>query len=113
MRRTATEDTELAGQRISKGDKVVLWYLSGNFDEEAFDEPGRFDVTRSGPAHLGFGHGPHFCQGARLAEMQLTVLFQELLRRFPDMEPCGPVRRVRSNFIHGLKALPVRFTPER
>jgi cytochrome P450 len=113
MRRTATEDTELAGQRIAKGDKVVLWYLSGNFDEEVFDEPGRFEVTRSGPVHLGFGHGPHFCQGARLAELQLTVLFQELLRRFPDMEPSGPVRRVRSNFIHGLKALPVRFTPQR
>ncbi len=114
MRRTATEDTELAGQRIAKGDKVLLWYLSGNYDEEVFDGPERFDVTRAGqPAHLGFGHGPHFCQGARLAELQLTVLFQELLRRFPDMAPCGPIRRARSNFVRSLKTLPVRFTPER
>jgi linalool 8-monooxygenase len=113
MRRTATEDTELAGQRIAKGDKVVLWYLSGNFDEEVFTEPERFDVTRSGPGHLGFGHGPHFCQGARLAELELTVLLQELLPRFPDMELSGPFRRVRSNFVHGLKALPVRLAPAR
>lgn len=113
MRRTATEDTELAGQRIAKGDKVVLWYLSGNFDEEVFGQPERFEVARSGPAHLGFGHGPHFCQGARLAELQLTVLFQELLARFPDMELSGPIRRVRSNFVHGLKALPVRLNPKR
>ena len=111
MRRTATEDTELAGQRIAKGDKVVLWYLSGNFDEEVFEQPERFDVTRSGPQHLGFGQGQHYCMGVRLAELQLTVLFQELLRRFPDMEPVGPVRRVRSNFVHGIKQMPVRFTP--
>ncbi len=78
-----------------------------------FSQPERFEVTRSGPGHLGFGHGPHFCQGSRLAELELTVLLQELLRRFPDMEPSGLSRRVRSNFVHGLKALPVRFTPER
>lgn len=113
MRRTATEDTELAGQRIAQGDKVVLWYLSGNYDEEVFEQPERFEVTRTGPMHLGFGHGPHFCVGARLAELQLTVLLQELLPRFPDMEPGGPVRRIRSNFVNGFKALPVRFTPER
>ncbi|KFA91622.1 cytochrome P450 [Archangium violaceum] len=113
MRRTATEDTELAGQRIARGDKVVLWYLSANFDEEVFEQPERFDVTRAGPQHLSFGQGQHFCLGWRLAELQLTVLFQELLRRFPDMEPHGPVRRVRSNFVRGIKELPVRFTPER
>ncbi|WP_224361037.1 cytochrome P450 [Hyalangium versicolor] len=113
-RRTATEDTELAGQRIAKGDKVVLWYLSGNYDEEVFEQPERFDVTRAGqPPHLGFGHGLHFCLGWRLAELQLTVVFQELLRRFPDMEPSGPIRRVRSNFVNGIKEMPVRFTPER
>ena len=113
MRRTATEDTELAGQRIAKGDKVVLWYLSGNFDEEVFEQPERFDVARSGPQHLAFGQGQHYCLGWRLAELQLTVLFQELLRRFPDMEPCGPIRRVRSSFVNGIKEMPVRFTPER
>jgi linalool 8-monooxygenase len=70
-------------------------------------------VTRSGPGHLGFGHGPHFCQGARLAELELTVLLQELLPRFPDMELSGPIRRIRSNFVHGLKALPVRLASAR
>ncbi|ADO73862.1 cytochrome P450 [Stigmatella aurantiaca] len=113
MRRTATEDTVLSGQPIAKGDKVVLWYISGNFDEEVFEHPERFDVARSGVPHLGFGQGQHYCLGWRLAELQLTVLFQELLRRFPDMEPCGQVRRVRSNFVNGIKELPVRFTPER
>jgi cytochrome P450 len=113
MRRTATEDTELAGQRIARGERVVLWYLSGNFDEEVFAQPERFDVARTGPLHLGFGQGQHYCLGWRLAEMQLTILFQELLRRFPDMAPCGPVRRVRSNFVNGIKEMPVRFTPER
>lgn len=113
MRRTATEDTELAGQRIRRGDKVVLWYVSGNFDEEVFTRPERFEVTRASSSQLGFGHGPHFCVGMRLAELQLTVLFQELLRRFPDMRLEGPVRRTRSNFVNGLKALPVRFTAER
>jgi linalool 8-monooxygenase len=113
MRRTATEDTELAGQRIARGERVVLWYVSGNFDEEVFDQPERFEVARTSSSQLGFGHGPHFCVGTRLAELQLTVLFQELLRRFPDMELSGPARRTRSNFVNGLKALPVRFAPER
>lgn len=111
--RTATEDTELAGQHIAKGDTVVLWYVSGNRDETVFDQPERFDVTRAGQSHLGFGLGIHHCIGWRLAELQLTVMFQELLRRFPDMEPSGPIRRVRSNFVNGIKEMPVRFTPER
>jgi linalool 8-monooxygenase len=110
MRRTATEDTEIAGQPIAKGDKVVLWYLSGNFDEDVFDDPERFDVGRQGPPQLGFGIGQHYCLGWRLAEMQLTMLLQEMLARFPDIAPSGPARRVRSNFVNGIKELPVRFT---
>lgn len=110
MRRTATEDTEIAGQRIAKGDKVVIWYLSGNFDEDAFHEPERFDVGRKGELQLGFGIGQHYCLGWRLAELQLTILLQQLLARFPDLEPSGPARRVRSNFVNGIKELPVRFT---
>lgn len=116
MRRTATEDTEIRGQRIKKGDKIVMWYASANRDEAAFDNPFRFDVTRytrpDVPAQLGFGAGQHFCLGSRLAELQLKVLFEELLKRFPDIQVSGPVRRLRSNFISGIKEMPVRYTPE-
>ncbi len=116
MRRTATEDTEIRGQKIRKGDKVVMWYASANRDEDAFDDPYRFDVTRytkpDAATQLGFGVGQHFCLGSRLAELQLKVLFEELLRRFPDMHVSGPVRRLRSNFIYGIKDMPVRYTPE-
>ena len=108
MRRTATCDTRIGGQAIQKGDKVVVWYLSGNFDEAVFDDPERFDVGRRGPPQIGFGFGQHFCLGFRLAELQLRVLFEELLLRFPEIEPSGPARRVRSNFVNGIKSLPVR-----
>ena len=116
MRRTATEDTEIRGQKIRKGDKVVMWYASGNRDEDKWDDPFRFDVTRYAKPNvatqLGFGAGQHFCLGSRLAELQLKVLFEELLRRFPDIHVSGPVRRMRSNFIYGLKEMPVAYTPE-
>ncbi len=114
MRRTATEDTEIRGQRIRRGDKVVMWYASANRDEEKWAEPDRFDVTRYAnsqtPTQLGFGAGQHFCLGSRLAELQLRVLFEELLKRFPDIEVAGPVRRLRSNFISGIKEMPVRYS---
>lgn len=116
MRRTASEDTEIRGQRIAKGDKVVMWYASANRDEAQWDDPYRFDVTRytnpEAPTQLGFGVGQHFCLGSRLAELQLRILFEELLRRFPDIHVSGPVRRLRSNFIYGIKEMPVRYTPE-
>ena len=116
MRRTATEDTEIRGQKIKKGDKVVMWYASANRDEEKWDDPFRFDVTRymkaDAATQLGFGAGQHFCLGSRLAELQLKVLFEELLKRFPDIHVSGPVRRLRSNFIYGIKEMPVRYTPE-
>ena len=114
MRRTATEDTEIGGQPIKRGDKVVMWYASGNRDEAKWDDPYRFDVARyrshDAPAQLGFGAGQHFCLGSRLAELQLKVLFEELLTRFPDIHVSGPVRRLRSNFINGIKEMPVRLS---
>ena len=114
MRRTATRDTEIRGQQIRAGDKVVMWYCSANRDEDVFTDPFRFDVSRQKePTHLGFGTGQHYCLGARLAEVQLRILFEELLRRFPDIKPIGPVKRLRSNFLSGIKSMPVRFTPER
>ncbi|MDP1626130.1 cytochrome P450 [Parvibaculum sp.] len=117
MRRTATEDTEIRGQKIAKGDKIVMWYASANRDEDQWADPYRFDVARytrpNVPTQIGFGVGQHFCLGSRLAELQLTILFEELLRRFPDIAVSGPIRRLRSNFIYGIKEMPVSYTPER
>tara|TARA_R110000868_G_scaffold88889_5_gene247685 strand:- start:424 stop:1698 length:1275 start_codon:yes stop_codon:yes gene_type:complete len=113
MRRTATEDTEIGGQAIAKGDKVVMWYASANRDEAKWANPFQFDVARYTDAHaptqLGFGVGQHFCLGSRLAELQLRVLFEEMLKRFPDIHVSGPVRRLRSNFIAGIKTMPVKL----
>lgn len=113
MRRTATEDTEIRGRTVKRGDKVVMWYASANRDEAQWADPYRFDVTRytnpDAPTQLGFGAGQHFCLGSRLAELQLKVLFEELLGRFPDIHVSGPVRRLRSNFIGGIKEMPVRL----
>jgi cytochrome P450 len=111
FRRTATRDVELRGRRIRTGDKVVVWYVSANFDEEVFDEPDRFDVGRKPNRHLTFGGGgPHFCLGAHLAKLEVQVLFDQLVPRLADMELTGPVKRVRSNFTNALKAMPVRVT---
>ena len=110
FRRTATRDTELRGQTISAGDKVVTWYVSANRDEEIFAEPGRFDVTRSPNDHVTFGPGgPHFCLGAHLARLETKILFEELLPRLASVEPAGPVERIRSNFVNGIKRMPVRL----
>ena len=110
MRRTATQDTELGGKQIAKGDKVAMWYLSGNRDGEMIDEADRFIIDRPRPRlHLSFGFGIHRCVGNRLAEMQLTILWQELLRRFPVIEVVGQPTRVRSAFVHGFLHLPVRI----
>jgi cholest-4-en-3-one 26-monooxygenase len=113
FRRTATRDTELRGQTIRAGQKVVLFYPSANRDDAVFPEPERFDVSRTPNEHLAFGIGEHFCLGASLARLEIRVMFEELLGRLPDMELAGPVRRLRSNFINGIKRMPVRFTPER
>ena len=109
MRRTAVADTEVRGKKIRAGDKVILWYVSANRDEDVFSDPFRFDATRSEPPHVGFGIGQHYCLGARLAELQLRIFFGELLRRFPNAAPCGPIRRMRSNFVAGIKEMPVRL----
>lgn len=111
MRRTATGESTIRGERIREGDKIVLWYPSANRDEEVFLDPFRFDVTRAGPPHLAFGIGPHFCLGSRLAELELRVLLEELLPRCPEIDVCGPIARLRSNFINGIKRMPVRLRP--
>ena len=108
MRRTALADAELGGKPIKKGDKLVMWYLSGNRDETAIEDAHRFVVDRARPRqHLSFGFGIHRCVGNRLAEMQLKILWQEILARFPAVKVVGPPKRVRSNFVHGFSELPV------
>jgi cholest-4-en-3-one 26-monooxygenase len=112
FRRTAHRDTEIAGHPIKEGEKVVFWHVSANRDETVFDDPMRFDVTRSPNEHVAFGGGgPHFCLGANLARVEIKIMFTELLRRMPDFELAGPVSRLRSNFINGIKHLPISFSP--
>src|SRR5207244_4971754 len=112
FRRTATCDTYIAGQAIAAGDKVVLFYAAANRDERVFPEPWRFDITRSPNEHVAFGGGgPHFCLGANLARMEMKIMFEEVLRRLPDIEVSGPVARLRSTFINGLKHIPVSYSP--
>jgi cytochrome P450 len=113
FRRTATRDVELHGETIREGDKVLLWYVSSNRDEAHHDDPHRFDVRRR-PEHQAFGAGGrHYCLGVSLARLELRLLFEETLRRFPDMELAGEPRHAQSVFLNQLKDLPVRFTPER
>jgi cytochrome P450 len=110
FRRTATRDTELSGQKIAAGEKVVLWYNSANRDEDVFREPYRFDVTRTPNEHVGFGGpGPHHCLGANLARREMRVMFREIATRIPDLEITGPPEMLRSNFIHGIKRMPCEF----
>jgi cytochrome P450 len=110
MRRTATQDAELGGQHIRAGDKVVMWYVSGNRDPEAIDDPDNFIIDRPRPRqHLSFGFGIHRCVGNRLAELQLRILWEELLPRHPAIEVLAPPRRTYSNFIHGMRSMPVRI----
>ncbi|HXF71839.1 MAG TPA: cytochrome P450 [Actinomycetota bacterium] len=109
FRRTATRDVELRGRRIREGDKVVVWFVSGNRDEEVFPHPDRFDVGRDPNPQMAFGSGgPHICLGAHLARLEIRVMFEELLPRLADIELTGPVVRLRSNFINGIKHMPVR-----
>lgn len=112
FRRTATRDVEIRGQQIKEGEKVVVFYHGGNRDENVFDNPDRFDICRSPNDHLSFGHGEHYCLGAHLARLEVTVMLKELLSRLPDIELVRPVRRLRSNFINGIKEMHIRFTPE-
>ena len=111
FRRTATCDTELAGQQIREGEKVVMWYVSSNRDESRYEDPDRFDVRRN-PDHQAFGAGGrHFCLGTALARLELNVLFEETLARYPEMEFAGTPVMAESAFINQLKTLPVRLSP--
>lgn len=111
MRRTCTEDTEVMGQTIKAGDKVVLWYISANRDEEVFENPDVLDITRENARrHLAFGYGIHRCVGARLAELQLRVLLEEMHKRRMRVHVAGDVERVRANFVHGFRKLEVEIT---
>ena len=112
MRRTATIDTTLGGQEIKKGDKVCMFYLSANRDEDVFQDPYKFDVLRQPNNHVGFGGpGPHFCLGAHLARREITVMFRELFNRLPDIKASGEPDVLAASFIHGVKHLPATFTP--
>jgi len=112
MRRTALVDYELGGQRIHAGDKVVMWYLSGNRDESVFADPEKLVIDRpNARAHVSFGFGIHRCMGNRLAEMQLRVLWEEILKRFHTIELVDDVERLSSNFIRGIRSVPVRIHP--
>ena len=111
FRRTATCDTELHGQPIREGEKVVMWYVSSNRDETRYEDPNRFDVTRN-PEHQAFGAGGrHFCLGTALARLELRIMFEETLRRFPSIELAGRPTIVESIFLNQLKTLPVRLSP--
>ncbi|MEV7009518.1 cytochrome P450 [Streptosporangium sp. NPDC051022] len=111
FRRTATRDVEMHGKRIREGDKVVMWFASGNRDDRVFDDPYRFDVTRPANDHITFGKGsPHFCLGNALARLEMRIMFEELLPRISDIKLAGAPRRVRSNFVNGIKTLPVTVT---
>ena len=109
MRRTANRDVEIGGKTIRKGDKVAMWYVSGNRDEEVIEDPNRFWIDRPNARHhLSFGFGVHRCMGNRLAEMQLRVLWEEIMKRFRFIEITGPIERVQSSFVKGYASMPVR-----
>ena len=111
FRRTATQDTEIRGRKIKEDDPVVIWYPAANRDEEIFADPDRFDVGRHPNEHTSFGIGEHFCLGANLARLELNAIFDELVPRLRNPEFTAPVRRLRSNFINGVKEMRIRFEP--
>jgi len=114
FRRTASEDNEIHGQQIKAGDKVTLWYGSANRDPDQFENANTFDVGRTPNPHVGFGAGgPHFCLGASLARLEIKIMFEELIKRLPDIRQAGDISLLRSYFINGYKHIPVKFTPEK
>ena len=112
MARAATQDDVIGDKQIKAGDRVLMWYPSANRDEDYFTDPYTFDITRSPNEHLAFGIGEHFCLGAGFAKKEIKVMFEELFRRFPDIEVSAPPERLLSNFLNGIKHLPVTYTPE-
>jgi cholest-4-en-3-one 26-monooxygenase len=113
FRRTTTEPTELGGHELPEGTKVVLYYASANRDEAVFDDPQRFDIRRSPNPHLSFGTGQHFCLGATLARLEIGILFEQLMIRFPDLRPVGPVERLDSNYVNATVAFDVELGEDR
>lgn len=114
FRRTALDDTEIRGQRIAAGDKLMIFYGSGNRDEDVFDDPDRFDIGRDPNPHLAFGGGgPHLCLGMHVARIEIAVMLRELLTRMDDIAPGGPRVPMASNFISGTRTMPIRYTPGR
>jgi cholest-4-en-3-one 26-monooxygenase len=111
FRRTAMQDAEIRGVKIREGDKLLLWYDAVNRDEDVFVDPDRFDVARDPNEHLAFGIGEHFCLGANLARLELRMIFAGMLARLRAFEIVAPPRRLRSNFINGVKEMRVRFRP--
>jgi len=106
----ATRDTKLVGKPIHKGERLALWFPSGNRDETVFENPYTFNVRRSPNEHIAFSKGEHFCGGAHLARLELRLMLQALLKRTRQIELTGKVERLRSNFLAGIKHMPVRFT---
>jgi cholest-4-en-3-one 26-monooxygenase len=112
FRRNVTRDTVLRGQQLEDGDKVSIWYISANRDEDKFDRPFEFDILRSPNEHVGFGGGgPHHCLGMNLARMEIYVLLEEMAKRIPTLERTGEAEPLRSNFIAGIKHMPVKYPP--
>jgi cholest-4-en-3-one 26-monooxygenase len=112
FRRQALRDHEVGGVTIKEGDKVVMWHIAANRDPRAFDDPWTFDIERSPNDHIGFGGGgPHFCLGANLARQEIRLMFKAIAERLPDIHLDGEIRFLRSNFIGGIKEMPVAFTP--
>lgn len=112
MRRTATRDTEIGGRPVAAGDKVLLWYVSGNRDDSVFEDPDRFDVRRGPNKHQGFGGGGrHFCLGAGLSRLEMKLWLQETLRRFPEMQLAGEPARLSSTFLNQYRHIPIRLLP--
>ncbi len=114
MRRTATKDAEIRGQKIAEGEKVIMYYGAANRDPSVFADPDRFDASRAnGKDHLGFGIGPHVCLGQRVANMQLEAVYRQILARFPDMHWTGEIDIAPNNFVHAIRKIGVKFTPEK
>jgi cytochrome P450 len=112
MRRTATRDVEINGQKIAEGEKVLMYFGAANRDERVFADPDRFDVERANAdKHIAFGYGPHTCIGKRVAQIQLEAVYRQLLARFPDMRQSGPMEVAPNNFVYAIRKLPVTFTP--
>ena len=113
MRRTATTDTEIAGQRIAQGEKVIMYYGAANRDDAVFADADRFDITRANAEkNIAFGHGPHICIGRMTAQLQLEEAYVQIFRRFPDIRWTGEIDIAPNNFVHALRRLEVAFAPE-